>query len=91
MLCGETSYFFFSLQVFGFFGFLVVFCWFFVLFFVWVFWGFFGGVCMCVCVSLYIIKVGVNLELMQFLEYTVYTLKTQARLAASVKLSHLIS
>lgn len=74
----------FSSGLFGFFIFVFrvfLFCFFgFVVF--WVF---------LVCVSLYIIKAGVNLELMQFLEYTVYILKTQARLVATVKLSHLIS
>lgn len=41
--------------------------------------------------SQYIVKVEFNLESMQFMKYTGYIPKTQARLAATVKLSQLIS
>lgn len=41
--------------------------------------------------SQYIIKVEFNPESMQFMEHTIYTLKTKARLAATVKLSQFIS
>jgi len=42
-------------------------------------------------VSQYIIKPEFNHESTQFMKYTVYILKTQVRLAATVKLSQLIS